>query len=122
MEVAADARGHLGDLFGRPEVVEARHQRVAERRGDGSLGGRATPRAAGASALPLVVHQVEFVDESDKVVAALVNGPHQRHQGHVVALGVELRFEPGERDGQNYFLIILSSSRYTVISMPGYTK
>ena len=35
---------------------------------------------------PLVVHHVELVDESDQVVAALVNRPHQRHQGYVVAL------------------------------------
>ena len=35
---------------------------------------------------PLVVHHVELVDESDQVVAALVNRAHQRHQGYVVAL------------------------------------
>ena len=47
----------------------------------GSPAPRTTPRP-----LPLPVHQVELVDESDQVVAALVNRPHQRHQGYVVAL------------------------------------
>lgn len=54
------------------------------------------------SSLPLVVHEVELVDEPDQVVAALVDGPHQGHEGHVVALGVELGVEPRSAGGLHH--------------------
>ena len=51
------------------------------------------------SALPLVVHHVELGDKSVQVTAALLDGPHQGHESHVVALSIKLWVEPGRARG-----------------------
>ena len=63
-----------------------------------------------------MVELVELVDELSEVVARLLNGAHQSHEGHVVALGVELGEEErglkhgqsiGQRFGVSHDLVIV---------------
>jgi len=64
-----------------------------------------------------LVKLIELVDELGEVVARLLNGSHQRHESHVIALSVEFRQEQfgledrksvGQRFGVSHnFMVVL---------------